>query len=135
VGARGRRIATGLVAAAVIAPAIRGVDSYPLSTYPMYASARAAQATFATAVGLTDGRRRRLPIRVIADTDDPLIASSRVRAAIDRGVADQLCAEIAGRTPAGVETIEIVSETHDTVDLVADRPSLIAREVHATCPA
>ena len=130
-----RRAVTVVVVAAVIAPALRHVDSYPLSTYPMYASARPSQATFATAVGLADDHERRLAIEVIAGTDDPLIAQSRVRAAVDGGAADALCAEIAARAPSGIDTVEVVSETHDVRELVAGRPSLLARVVHARCPA
>jgi hypothetical protein len=128
-----RRIVTVLVAAAVVAPALRDVDSYPLSTYPMYASARASQATFATVVGFAGGDERRLPMAVIAGNDDALIAESRVRAAIDHGAADALCAEIASRAPDGIEAVEVVTETHDTAAFVADRPSLLARHVHARC--
>ena len=128
-----RRVVTVVVVAAVVAPALRHVDSYPLSTYPMYASARPSRATFATAVGIAAGEVRRLPIDVIARTDDPLIAQARVQAAIDGGAAAALCAEIAARAPAGFEAVEVVSEAHDSVDLVAGRPSLLDRTVHARC--
>ena len=133
-----RRVATFVVVAAVIAPAIRRVDSFPLSTYPMYASTRLAVATFPTAIGFAAEVERRLPIEVIADTDDPLIATSRVQAAIDGGAADALCAEIAGRAATDavdVDTIEVVTETHDTVELVAGGTSLLDRTVHARCTA
>jgi hypothetical protein len=132
-----RRVATVVVVCAVVAPALRDVDSFPLSTYPMYASERARVATFPTAVGVVAGAEQRLPIDVIADTDDPLIATSRVRSAIDAGAADALCAEIAARAAtdveADVDAIEVVTETHDSVALAAGRPSLLARTVHARC--
>jgi hypothetical protein len=132
-----RRVATVVVVCAVVAPALRNIDSFPLSTYPMYASARARVTTFPTAVAFVAGVERRLPIEVIADTDDPLIATSRVRAAIDAGAAAALCGEIATRAAADVDVdvdaIEVVTETHDTVDLAAGRPSLLERTVHARC--
>ena len=100
--------------------------------------ARLAVATFPTAIGFAAGTERRLPIDVIADTDDPLIATSHVQAAIDGGAADALCAEIAGRAATDavdIDTIEVVTETHDTVELVAGGTSLLDRTVHARCTA
>lgn len=131
----GRRVATVVVLGAVVLPAIRHVDSFPLSTYPMYASARPTQATYPTAVGITDDRPRRLSLEEIAATDDPLIATAWVQAAIDAGTAAMLCLEVAARVGDDVDAVEVVSETHDAVALVRGEPSLLAREVHARCPA
>ena len=123
------------VLGAVVSAAVRDRDSFPLSTYPMYATARADVATLSTAVGVeTGGAVRRLSLGAIARTDDPLIAESLVDRAIaaDRGAA--LCAEIAGRVrDASIDTIEVVEERHDIVDRAAGRDSLLERTVHTRC--
>jgi hypothetical protein len=130
---RRRALATAAVVGAVLSPALRDHDSFPLSTYPVYASARASTITLSTAVGVvSDGRVVRLSPELIARSDDPLIAESLVDDAItaDRGVT--LCADIAARAPAGVVAIEVVQEHHD----VAERgrgDTLLERVTHARC--
>jgi hypothetical protein len=119
---------------AVLSPAVRDRDSFPLSTYPVYATVRPRTATFATAAGIgSDGGRRRLTMRTIADTDDPLIAESRVAGAVASGHGGDLCREIAGRAPNGVVAVSVVIETHDVVDAAGGRPSLRERRVVSTC--
>ena len=130
----GRRFVATVVVAAVVSPAVRRSDSFPLSTYPMYASARNGTATFATARGIdASGGDRRLSMRTIARTDDPLIAQSRVAEAIRSGAAAQLCAEIAERARRPVIEVEVVEERHDLVAQVAGRASLRQRTLHARC--
>jgi hypothetical protein len=129
-----RGIITGLVVVLVVSPALRDQDSFPLSTYPVYASARASTATLSTAVGVdAEGTARRLSLQVIAQTDDPLIAESSVDVAISSGRAAALCAEISGRAPAWASTIEVVAERHDLVAAASGEDSLLERTVHATC--
>ncbi len=124
-----------MVAVAVlVSPAIRDHDSFPLSTYPVYASARSRDATFVTAQGQrADGSARRLSIDVIARTDDPLIAASRVADAVAAGRADELCAEIAGRAPSDVVAVIVVRERHDVVDGARGEDSLLSREQLSRC--
>lgn len=123
-----------MIVAAVISPALRNRDSFPLSTYPVYASARASTVTLSTAVWIdSGGAARRLSLQVIARTDDPLIAESLVDEAIARGRADELCAEIAARAPVDAVAIEVVEERHYIVARTIDAESLLARTVHARC--
>src|SRR5262245_4956023 len=73
---------------AVVSPVVRNRDSFPLSTYPMYAGRGARIETLATAVGIDiSGAEHRLSLATIAATDDPLIAESFVSAAIGAGRA------------------------------------------------
>ena len=131
---RWRPVAAAALVVAVALPAVTGDDSFPLSTYPMYASDRDRVATIATASAVdADGRPVRLSIGQIAATDDPLIAASRVANAITAGRADDLCRTIAARAPERAVRIEVVRERHDVVDLVRDEASLLGREVVATC--
>ena len=59
-----RRLVVAVVGTLVlISPSLRNHDSFPLSTYPIYASARTREATFVTAHGEgADGSARRLSI-------------------------------------------------------------------------
>jgi hypothetical protein len=127
---------TLLVLVAVVSPALRDHDSFPLSTYPMYAGTRPDTVSLATAAGIdATGERTRLSLRAIARTDDPLIGQATVERAIDGGSASTLalCREVAGRVPDGVVRVEVVTERHDVVALAAGRDSLVDRTVHATC--
>jgi len=130
-----RRLAAVVLGLALLAsPAIRNHDSFPLSTYPIYASARPREATFVTARGeRADGSVRRLSMEVIARTDDPLIASSRVADAVAGGRAGELCAEIAARSPQDVVAVVVVRERHDVVDAARGDESLLSREELARC--
>lgn len=95
----------------LVSPALRNVDSFPLSTQPMYANDRAATARLATVIGRDEsGALRRLSMRVAAATDDPLIAQSAVARSIRKGRAIELCRTVADRIPlrSAVATIEVV---------------------------
>ena len=131
----GRRLVAVVVGTVVlISPALRAHDSFPLSTYPIYASARPREATFVTAHGeRADGSGHRLSIDVIARTDDPLIAASRLADAVAAGRADELCAEIAARAPSDVVAVVVVRERHDVVDGARGEDSLLQREQLARC--
>jgi hypothetical protein len=130
-----RRGVTVTVLAAVISPAVRGHDSFPLTTYPMYDGTRGRIVTIATAVGVDRlGATRYLPLRTVADTDDPLIAESTVRSAIDSRRAEELCHDIAARAGSSIAAVEVVDERHDVVTRATGGDSLLGRSVHARCP-
>lgn len=136
---RPARIAVTLaVVGAMFVPVLSDRDSLPLSTYPMYSSARSGESTLVTAQLVVGDERRPLSMAIIGNSDDPLIVTGELRASIRNGDADRRCREIARRVgdehtmPAGAR-VEIVSERHDTVAFVADRPSLIDRTIHHSC--
>ncbi len=132
-----RRVVVALVLFFVALPAIRNRDSYPLSTYPVYASARDRSATITTAVAVApNGFRYRLWINAIAETDDPLIAEERVRDAIRQNRADSLCVDIVRRAdldPDDAVAIEVVTERFDVVAMTVGRDPNLERVVHARC--
>ena len=133
-GGSGRAVLAAAVIVAVVSPAIRDHDSFPLSTYPVYATVRPRTATFATAFGESDdGTERRLPMSVIAATDDPLIAASRVADAVAAGRADELCEQIARRAPSGVVAVVVTRELHDVVEAARGDGSRLSRTVAARC--
>lgn len=129
----------GLVLGAVLLPAVRNRDSFPLSTYPMYARQRDVIAIVPAAIGVdATGVRRRLSMATIARTDDPLIAAASLRNAIGSGTAEALCAEIATRAPAGIVVVEIVEERVELVKAATSTdasldPAGPERTVHASC--
>ena len=130
--------ATVLIVAALWMPVVLDRDSIPLSTYPMYSSSRGASSGFVTAELVSGDDRSYLSLAVVGASDDPLVVAGDLRAAIRNDVADRRCAEIADRAAsAGLaapgDTVEVVSETHDSVAFVAGDPSLVERTMHARC--
>ena len=130
------RIVASLVAAVVVlSPMLREPtdDTYPLSTYPMFAFDRGAEHNIATAVEIdADGSVRRLSPTLIAGTDEVILASVTVTRSINRGEADLLCAEIAERLGPG-RTVEVRLETVDVVAFIADGAEPTAIDVKARC--
>jgi hypothetical protein len=119
---------------ALVLPFVRHHDSFPLSTYPMYAGTRARVETLPAVLGTDrDGRVERLSTARIARSDDPLITTSLLRQAIRSGRAETLCGEIAGRAPSGIVTIEVVEDRFDLVASAAGDDGVLDRTVHARC--
>ncbi len=131
---------TAIVAAALVAPVVLDRDGFPLSTYPMYSSARGEEVTLATAQAVdSEGAPSTLTLAVIGESDDPLVVAGELRDAIRDGRASQRCIAIAeravewgGLAPATV-AIEVVTERHDVVAQVEGGDSLVDRTVHARC--
>ena len=130
-----RRAIVVAVLAVLLSPLVTNRDSFPVSTYPMYAGQRDREVVLATVTGVdAGGQRRELSLAAIARTDDPLIATALVAQAIAGGTAADLCAAIAPRVAAGIVTLEVVEERHDAVARTRDEASLLDRTVHARCP-
>lgn len=131
-----RRVVVVVVLAALVSPVLRDRDSFPLSTYPMYASVRPREMSIDRVVGvLANGSDRDLSMRVIADTDDPLIAEGRIRDAVLAGRADELCQRVARRVPDEVRFVLVVREVHDVVEAASGADPAVERTVHARCPS
>jgi hypothetical protein len=140
-----QRVRARLAAVAVVAvmggvPLLTGVDSLPLSTYPMFASTRSRTEPVDTAVVVTaDGTVHRLAPRLLAATDEVILAGVTVGDAIRAGTTPSLCAAMARRV-ADEEpgwnpgTVEVVTETYDAVRWFEGDRSPVGRRVHATCP-
>lgn len=135
--ARTRRFAPLLAALVVLLPLLRSPDSdsYPLSTYPMFATDRGRQAGVATAVGVDiDGKVSRLGARVIGGTDEVILAAATVSAAVRRGEVDDLCREIAGRiTATDVVVVVVRTEVIDVVEHVGNGVEPLAIAEHGRC--
>jgi len=131
---------TAAVIAALFVPVVRDQDSFPLSTQPMYATARDRIEELPSARGVDGGtgEQIRLSMALVADTDDPLIAQSTLRGAIRSGTAERLCTEIADRLATRsdlirIDLVEIITERLDLVDFVTDGADALGSEVHARC--
>lgn len=130
-----------LVVLGLITPVFSRADSFPVSTQPMYASLRADTAEFVTAQGRTsDGEIIPLSIRVIADTDDPLIAESRLNRVDETDAGAEHCEAVATRSSqdasamsSGVVSVEVVRVRHDIIDTAARRDGLADSVVLASC--
>ena len=120
--------------AVLAAPVVFDRDSFPLSTYPMYARTRSAEVSFVTAQGVRDDEIIPLSLEVIGRSDDPLVVAGELRAAIRRDEADDRCRQIADRVDdVRLDHVEVVTERHDTVVRLEGGDSLLRRTVHARC--
>lgn len=110
-----------LAVALVVAPAARGFDrdSFPLSSYPMFAGDTERTTSVDVAVGLrADGSRVRLSPEVVGGNDEVVLASGALRDAIRAGGAtlDAFCRRVAARAAdEGLVEIRIATERHDAV--------------------
>jgi hypothetical protein len=142
------RLAAAIVSGALIALALEPVvrapadDGFPLSTFPMFATPRAATVAVSYARGVTrDGRRRELTPADLG-TGEVMQAFAMLQRAVDAGPAarQRMCEAIAARVAADgdyadVAEVRVLGGVHDAVAFVAagmrGEPS---REVtHATC--
>ena len=137
----GRRAILVFCVGAVAWPLVAGPtkDSYPLSSYPMFARSRPAVAGFDTAVALDDnGVELRLDPWRIGGTPEPVHAAVVVGRARVSGQAALLCAEIAARVarlgPARARTIEILRLEVDLLGWYREDAVVSQRRVQARCP-
>jgi hypothetical protein len=132
-------VASIVLVAAAASPVLRDPadDSFPLSTYPMFAHERERTFTVAYPIGRTgEGARRVLEPRFVGTTE-VLQALTVVDDALASGDGDALCARIAravgrDRVYRDVVAIELVVGTHDAVDYLV-RGRVGAESVRTRC--
>jgi hypothetical protein len=101
-------------------------DSFPLSTFPMFASRRGTAWTMEYAIGKTaEGERRSLEPRHVTTTREVMDAHTTFTDARRRNRRKELCASIAAAVAADarfddVVTIEIVRGQHDAITFLVD---------------
>ncbi len=117
---------------------IRG-DSFPLSTYPMFAFKRPGARVAIDYVIVTGPgeARRHVPPELVANAE-VMQALMTVRRAVQSGHASTLCAEVAGRTSRdrrfdGFDTVAVVFGDHKGVDYLV-RGVRGPERTHARCP-
>ena len=127
------------LAAAVISPLFRSPprDSYPLSNYPMFSARLDEVNDVPTVVGRTEaGERKLLSPLAISGSDEVMQALTDVRNAVARGAAAAaaLCAEVAERVRGDdLATLEVVTETYNTVDYFRGAKTPLEVQLHAEC--
>lgn len=120
-------------------------DSFPFSSYPMFAHGRknAETAVDRAVAHLPDGSVAMLPPRALG-TDEVLQAATTLGTAVRRGkrASARLCAQIAARVArdpafAGATAVELLSERYDAIAYFAgdtaplDKPT---RRAHCKVP-
>jgi hypothetical protein len=133
------------VLVAVAWPALRAPhdDSYPLSTYPMFAHRRGREndATSAVAI-LADASEAPVPPRYVANAETMQAFYTLARAVGGGpGAASALCETIAQRVAVARDPhlahalrIQLITERVDAIDYLAGRAKPFDRRVHASCP-
>lgn len=125
---------------AVLSPAWSGAaDSFPLSTYPMFARPR-GQPTLYTLVGLAaGGSERRLPPELVGTTE-VLQAKVLIQRSVAAGAEAmaQLCQTTAARAAnapelADVQALAIVARRYDPVDYFVRGPFPLEQETLLRC--
>ena len=130
-----RLLLVGVAALVVLSPLARDPqsDTYPLSTYPMFASDRGEVHRIATVVEVRDdGTTARLSPELIAGTDEVILTAVTVSRAVRDGDAGELCQEVAARLGAG-RRARVQTETHDVTELIARGAPASAIDIHAEC--
>jgi hypothetical protein len=119
-------------------PLVLDRDSFPLSTFPMFAADIDRTQSVDTAVAVAaDGAVTRLTPAEIGGTTVVNQAASVVTTAIVGGRADDLCTAIAGRLAGdrtGLVAVEVVTERYDAVRWFDGDRTPVDRVVHARCP-
>ena len=128
------------LALAVVSPALRGApDSYPLSTYPMFAAKRHAPRVYVMEGVSESGARQRIAPRLIA-TDEVMQAAATVKRAVLAGEPrmSALCSSVAARVAtqtelASVRALELTSAEYEPVSYFVSGPAPRNRIVHHRC--
>ena len=113
-------------------------DSFPFSTYPMFAGRQSSEATIPHAVVIdVNGDRSPLPPVAVAN-DEVIQAFETLRQAVRQGpdATARLCTRAAdwyaGRDESPAR-VEIVSDTYNAVAYFDGEKAPISTQVHASC--
>lgn len=141
---RGRCYAlTAGVTLAMVSPALRGVDGFPLSTYPMFSGAGEPVTRIDTMLGVTAaGTRETLSPELISGDRWPILAVELMEKAVRRKEPARraLCERVAARVAADpgragrITAVELVTERFDVQAYFAGEREPQVRKVHFTCP-
>jgi hypothetical protein len=141
---RGRcYVLTAGVSLAMVSPALRGVDGFPLSTYPMFSGTGKPVTRIDTMLGVTTaGARETLNPELISGDRWPILAVELLEKAVRRKqpARRSLCERVAARVAADPEragrisAVELVTERFDVRAYFAGEREPQERKVHFTCP-
>lgn len=114
-------------------------DSFPLSTYPMFASQRGTPTLFAVVATTADGKEQTIPAALVA-SGEVLQTKVLIQRTVERGPAalEDLCvrtAEKLGREPnPELTSVEIVRRRYDPIAYFESGPQPIERKLLFRCP-
>lgn len=124
-----------------VSPALRDAragDSYPLSTYPMFAAARERPLVYFAEGVTASGNEVRLEPALLG-SDEVMQAAATVRRAVQAGgqrpreLCRQIAARIAKRGEPEVKRVRLVDARFDPVAYFVDGPEPSEKNVHAQC--
>jgi hypothetical protein len=132
-------IAIGLGAtAAVLSPlAAMDQDSFPISSYPMFARPRGQPDLYAVVARAADGREVRLPASVVASSE-PLQTKVLIQRSVEQGpeAMQVLCRAVAARVvdhPEVLRSVEIVRRRFDPIAYFTRGPEPIEQARLSSC--
>jgi len=133
-------VASAIVLGVVAAPALRAptYDSFPASSYPMFARDRPREATISHVVAISDdGRHRPIPPPLIAN-DEVLQAAATIHAALRRDQAMKLCRDVAERVAAHPDWVEftwleVTRDRYDVITYFEGETKPKSRDTRARC--
>ncbi len=116
------------------------VDSFPLSTYPMFTAERPPFADIDHVVGVGRGRRAPIPPGLVA-SGEVLQAKVAVAETLRRGRrgAQALCRQVAERVAQSgdlgwVEHLEVRSDRYQVLGYFSSARAPVTSRLHARCP-
>lgn len=115
-------------------------DSFPLSYFPMFSAQRGSTLTGQSIVGVDGrGQRRVLPYQFAGNGGFNQVRR-QVRAKVKAARSEELCATIAKRLRRSrkkdwsqLQTVQVLTVTHDVDKFFARGPSQISEKMHAAC--
>ena len=132
---KARWLVTAALGAAILSPLVRdrSWDSFPISSFPMFSRGDLGTRMRLGHVILVDREGKRRPASPsVVGTPEPMVAKNLVENAIARGEAGAFCERVAGRAPADVVIVEVVTSVFDTQSYFSD-PTPVERNVIGSC--
>lgn len=132
-------IVVGLGAtAAVLSPlGAMDQDSFPISSYPMFARPRGQPELYAVVARAADGREVRLPATVVASSE-PLQTKVLIQRTVELGAEAMqvLCRSVAARvvdSPDDLRSVEIVRRRYDPIAYFTRGPEPLEQARLSSC--
>lgn len=124
--------------AAVLSPLLAmDQDSFPISSYPMFARPRGTPELYAVVARAADGREVRLPATLVASSE-PLQTKVLIQRSVEQGpeAMQLLCRSVAARvaeSPEDLRRVEIVRRRYDPIAYFTLGPEPIEQARLASC--
>ena len=112
-------------------------DSFPISSYPMFARPRGQPELYAVVARATDGSEVRLPASMVASSE-PLQTKVLIERSVQQGpeAMQALCRAVAARVaelPEPLRSVEIVRRRYDPIAYFTRGPEPLERERLSSC--